>query len=228
MDGNTVALDASYADPAIAAKQRKLVDTQLAAMHVGNAPRHFSVVGELLQGLREQSDLEATTLLDAGCASCYYHEVIDYYVSGWVEYTGVDYNLGMIEMVNRLYPGLPIYKADLCDLGLFADQSYDIVLEGAALVQIREWKPALSELARIARRWLILHRESFYWDDKLTSCEVTRAYDNEVWSVRFNFLEVTAFLARRGFSMVSAICIADNGPQSGRTVLFKRLPMTKL
>ena len=215
-------LSQAYADPTIAAKQRELVGTQLAAMYAGNAPRHFSVVGVLLQGLREQSDLETVTLLDAGCASCYYHEVIDYYTPGWVQYAGVDYNLGMIEMVHWLYPELPIYKADLCDLSIFADQSYGIVLEGAALVQIQEWKLALSELARVARRWLILHRESFYWGNEPTSCEITRAYDNEVWSVRLNFLEVTAFLARKGFSMVSTTCITDSRLQSGRTVLFER------
>ena len=66
MDSNMAALDASLADPAIAAKQRKLVDTQLAAMYTGNTPRLFSVVGELFQELREQGGLEAVTLLEAG------------------------------------------------------------------------------------------------------------------------------------------------------------------
>lgn len=216
-------LSQAYADPAIAAKQRKLVDVQLAVMYAGEAPRHFSVLGELLQGLRERSDLEITTLLDAGCASAYYHEIIDYYVPSWVQYTGVDYNLGMIEMVHRLYPGLPIYKADLYDLSLFADRSYDIVMGCAALKQIQDWKPALGELARVTKRWLILHRESLYWESEPTSCEIVEAYDNQVWSVRFNKDELFDILAGLGFAFL-LIQSSDGSPNltAGQTLLFER------
>ena len=220
----------AYTDPAIAAKQRGwYVNTQLAAMYAGNAPRHFSVLGELLQGLKAQSDLESVTLLDAGCASCYYHEIVDFYVPGWIEYTGVDYNSGMVEMTHKLYPGLPIYQADMHDLNLFPDKSFDVVMEGATLTQIRDWKPALSELARVAKHWLILHRELLYWNDEPTSYEVVEAYDNQVWSVRFNKLELVNFLAAQGFSLVSTACVDSSGmPQLGQIMLFERLPMTEL
>lgn len=217
------AIDRAYADPAIAAKQREIVSSQLMAMHAGKTVRLFSVVGEILQGLRDESDYDTVTLLDAGCASCYYKEVIDYYVPGWVNYTGVDYNPGMIKMVHELYPGLPIHQADACDLSIFSDGSFDIVMEGALLMQIRDWKSALSELARVAKHWLILHRENLHWGHESTSCEVVSAYDKQVWAVRINKGELTGFLLARGFRQLSMTCTSSDGdPRSGRTILYGR------
>lgn len=223
MDSNTAALDASYADPAIAAKQRRVVDPQLADVHAGKGARRFSIIGEILQGLKNESGFDTVTLLDVGCASCYYHEIIEHYIPGWVKYTGVDYNPGMIKMARKLYPGLLVHQADARDLSIFPDKSFDIVIDSALLIQIRDWKPALSELARIAARWLILHRIALYWKNEPTSCKTTQAYDRQVWAVRFNKRELTKFLSERGFRLLSIACTADDGrSHSGHTILFGR------
>lgn len=216
-------IDQAYADPAIAAKQRRVVDPQLADVHAGKAARRFSIIGEILQGLKDESGLDTVTLLDVGCASCYYHEAIEYCIPGWVKYTGADYNPGMIEMARKLYPGLPVYQADARDLSIFSDRSFDIVMEGALLIQLRDWKPALSELARVAAHWLILHRISLYWKSEPTSYKTTRAYDKTVWAVRFNKRELTEFLSKRGFGLLSIACTSDDGySHSGHTILFGR------
>jgi ubiquinone/menaquinone biosynthesis C-methylase UbiE len=38
------------------------------------------------------------------------------------------------------------------------DKAYDVVLSGAVLVHVKEWKEAVRELARITGSYLILHR----------------------------------------------------------------------
>ena len=94
-------LSYSYADQTIATKQRELVGQQLAAMTTGNAPDHFKVVGRVLSQLRNQTDMTSLSLLDAGCGSAYYFEITDFYVPGWVEYVGVDFNPGMLATATR-------------------------------------------------------------------------------------------------------------------------------
>lgn len=218
-------LSQAYTSPDIAAKQRVIVDRQLREMHAGNAPAHFAVVGEIMAGLHCREGTEPITLLDAGCSSSYYHEIVEYYVPGWAQYTGVDYNPSMVDMSRARYPESVIVRGDLQRLG-FADRAFDMVLSGGTLVHIKNWQLALSELARVARRWLLLHRTWVYLD-KPTRCRASNAYGHEVWDHYLNQGELVQLVEDMGLKMFKN-CHAGEGPLddtegwSVRTHLFER------
>jgi len=174
----TVYVRDAYADPAIAAKQRVTVETELEAMRSGRHPILFQAVGDMLA--RIVPTLPAPiTLLDAGCGSAYYSEVIEYFVPNCYIYTGADYNPGMVALARKIYPALTIHQADLCSLD-FGDRSFDVVLSGACIAHIPEWTVALSELMRVASVYLVLHRNSIWLDDSPTTFDYRGDYDANV------------------------------------------------
>jgi SAM-dependent methyltransferase len=216
-------LSDSYADSSIAPKQRRLVDEQLQAMRIGKSPQHFQVVGRILSGLKEQTSARSFSLLDAGCGSGYYSEIIHHFVPGGIRYIGVDFNLGMLSMARQYYPGLPVARMDLRRLAV-RDASVDLVMSGAAIVHIREWDAALKELTRVTRKWLLLHRTLVYTSTP-TSVSVERHYEKDVYRVRISEAEFLALTDKLGMTLTMK-CDAGEGPvpedQENNTYLFER------
>ena len=216
-------LSNSYADSSIAPKQRQLVDEQLQAMRIGEAPQHFQVVGRILSGLKEQTGARSFSLLDAGCGSGYYSEIISHFVPGGIHYIGVDFNLGMLSMARQYYPALPVARMDLRRLAV-RDASVDLVMSGAAIVHIREWDTALKELTRVTRKWLLLHRTLVYTSTP-TSVSVERHYEKDVYRVRISEAEFLALTDKLGMTLTMK-CDAGEGQvpddQENNTYLFER------
>ena len=216
-------LSNSYADSSIAPKQRQLVDEQLQAMRNGEAPQHFQVVGRILSGLKEQAGARAFSLLDAGCGSGYYSEIISHFVPGGIHYIGVDFNLGMLSMARQYYPGLSVGRMDLRWLAV-RDASVDLVMSGAAIVHIREWDAALKELTRVTRKWLLLHR-TLVCKLTPTSVSVERHYEKDVYRVRISEAELLALIGTLGMDLIMK-CDAGEGQvpddQENNTYLFER------
>jgi SAM-dependent methyltransferase len=217
-------LSQSWAESIMATEQRIVVDRELAQMQEGIIRPLFRVAADILIELRGRNSLKNVTLLDIGCGSAYYYDVIGYFLPGWVQYTGVDFNPSMIELARKHHPALSLLQADTRDLSQFEDRAFDVVLSGAVLMTIREWLPALKEQARVTARWLILHRTPLYWDDELTSIGKTTAYGNQVWDVRFNKQQLVSILSELGFELLS-VRSSDNttDPQRGQTLLFERV-----
>lgn len=218
-------LTQSYADPTIAIKQRQLVDQQLQSMKNGNAPDHFKVVGRILSQLKGQTSLKSIDILDAGCGSAYYSEIVNFFVPGWIKYVGVDFNRGMLDMAQNLYPTLSLAYMDLQNLAV-CDGAFDLVMSGAVIVHIREWESAVRELARITRRWLLLHRTLVYTDGSPTSVTIERHYDKDVYRVRINEGELLTLMSNLEMNLVIK-CDAGEGElpmgQENNTYLFDRL-----
>ena len=188
-----------YKTAIMAAQQRPLVQEQLKALHEGEPTEEFRIVGEALMWLQERSQLATISLLDAGCASAYYYEVIEAYVPHWAEYSGIDYNDEAISMARDLYPGLPLYRGDITDPG-FTTGQFDAVLTSATINHIKDWRSALRELTGICRHWLILHRLPVH--DEETQVGMTEAYGEKTWDIIFNGHELAFVLAERNFHMI--------------------------
>ncbi len=220
-------LSRNYADPAIAARQRVLVDEQLAAMYERNAPPHFSTVGVVLNRIdREEASAEPAkrlSLLDAACGSAYYSEVIDHFAPNLVEYTGCDYNPGMVALAKECYPGLPVYECDVRKLTMFDAATFDVVLSGATIIHIREWRAALKELARVARRWLVLHRTWVHTDATPTTREIHDAYGQRVWCYTFNEAQLIKQVRDLNFDLVATYPTGEAIRHGAvKTYLFRR------
>ena len=209
----------NYKEPSIADKQREIADRQLSAMHAGNPPPHFDSYGQILKRLRGMTDSPRFSMVDAGCGSAYYHEISEYYVPGWILYTGLDYNKGMLAMAKDRYPNITLREADLRDMNL-PPKSYDIVLSGAAIMHIQEWEKAVVELANAAKRFLILHRTWVHTDNTPTSGRFKTTYDVEAWFGTINEKELIMLVGSLGLNLIEH-CQAGEGDQV-KTYVFER------
>jgi SAM-dependent methyltransferase len=204
----------------IPAQQRQIVDGQLEAMRAGNAPPHFAVVGKMLKQIRDEVSAGAA-LLDAGCGSAYYYEVIEFYLPRWARYTGVDFSPAMVELARERYPDLPVSLGDLRDLSMFRDHTFDIVMSGATIAHIAEWKQALWELARVTSKWLLLHRTWVHDGDTLTFTE--NAYGHDVLYSKLGERELLTTLDDLGFFLTEERPSGEAIPGGAvKTYLFRR------
>ena len=103
------------------------------------------------------ADVEASvsTVLEVGCGGGYNSELIAMRRPE-LRYTGVDLSSAMIELCKRHYPERTFATASAYDLD-FADHSFDIVLDGVALLHMLRWQTALAQYARVSADWVILH-----------------------------------------------------------------------
>ena len=188
-----------YLNALMATQQRPGAEAELKAMRQGLAPDAFRVLGKAVYWLKNQSQLGLVSLLDAGCASAYYHEVIEFYTPGWVEYTGIDFNTEAIHMAKALYPDRPLFVANIMQMG-FVNQQFDAVLSAATINHIKKWRLALAELTQVCRHWLILHRLPVHEEETMVS--TAEAYGETVWDIVFNSQELAFTLAKKGFSRI--------------------------
>jgi len=202
----------AYAAPTIAAKQRAVVDPQLKAMRAGRPIPLFQAIGGILAEIVPTLP-SPITLLDAGCGSAYYSEVVEHFTPNCYIYVGADYNPGMVALAREIYPSLTIHQADLCSLG-FDDWSFDVVLSGACIAHIPEWETALSELTRVASTYLILHRNPIYLDGTLTTFDYRNDYDAGIWVYQFNEHELLSKVSG-DFNVITA---KDVCPPTARMV----------
>ena len=214
----------AYTASDVALKQRTMVDRQLAEMLAGNPPSHFDSLGKLLQQLRESTKSEHVTLLDAACSSAYYADIVQHYVSDWVEYTGYDFNPGMVALARNLHPEFSTLWGDVRNMGMFQDRIFDIVLSGATIMHIKDWQIAIKELARVADKWLILHRTWVYPNHTPTQIQVRDGYGHNTWYITFNEKELVDLVRVCGFVQKQSI---PSGESSGAnwtnlTYLFER------
>lgn len=191
----------AFAAPHIAAKQRTIVMGELRDMRKGEPPVLFQVAGDALAEIAPTLPAPIT-LLDVGCGSAYYSEVTEYFTPNRYVYTGADYNPGMVALARKLYPSLTIHQADACCLK-FGDRSFDVVFSGACIAHIPEWMVALSEIARVARFYLVLHRNPVWIDGTPTTFDFRGDYGAGIWVHRFNEQELLGHVLG-DFNLVAA------------------------
>ena len=148
------AMGNSWKDPRIPEEQLKIVVEELEMLRSGNPPSVYTVAAEALNNIPGTDTL---SLLDFGCASGYYYEVISTLAKKKFEYTGADYSQSMLNLARRRYPDTEFKRLDIRHIDL-SDKSYDVVFTGAVIVHVKEWKDAVKELARITKSYLVLHR----------------------------------------------------------------------
>lgn len=177
-------LSRNYAASNLAQKQRDVVNEQLVRLRSGDPFSYFEVVGKAASEICQT--LDSVRLLDVGCGTAYYSEVLEVLKPGWADYTGADYSEGMLELAAQYYPNLTLSQADIYNLP-FPDQSFDVVLSGACITHIYDWRRAVSELERVTGRFLLLHRNSMR---DVTVLELFRAYGTELFHWFFNESEL--------------------------------------
>jgi len=135
-------------------EQWKVAEQELQMLRQGHIPDVYEAAG---QALKRIPGTDKLTLLEVGCGCGYYSEVIPELAGDRFSYVGADYSEAMLAFAGTKYPEVRFLKVDITQID-FPDNSFDVVLSGAVIKHVPEWRKAIQELARVAGKYLILHR----------------------------------------------------------------------
>lgn len=191
------------------ARQRELVDTQLAAYRRGESVDVFDVMTCALRAL--PSDVHGMSVLEVGCSSGFYSEVFE--IAGLeVHYAGCDYSDAFIGLARQKYPAVRFEVEDATALK-YGDDTFDIVISGCCLLHIPEYETAVAETARVARRYAIFHRTPVVLG-KPNVYYRKQAYGVETVEIHFNEPQLLALLAKLGLDLIATYTL-DESVQGG-------------
>jgi len=156
--------------------------------------------------------LDDRTILEIGCASGYYNEVLR--IKGIkAEYHGCDYSPAFIEFAQELYPGLDFQVQDACGL-TYPDGSFDIVISGCCLLHIMNYAEAVAEAARTSRQYVVFHRTPVL-HRKATSYYLKTAYGVRMFEIHFNERELLRLMRKSGLKVEDIITFSMSFEDSG-------------
>lgn len=180
------------------ARQRELVDRQLAAYHRGDEVDVFDVLVESLRDL--QGVAVPMRVLEVGCSSGYYSEVFKIAKLD-VDYTGCDYSEPFVALARQRHPEWPFDVQDATAL-VYADNAFDVVISGCCLLHIPEYQIAVAETARVASRYAIFHRTPVVLGQP-NKYYRKQAYGVETVEIHFNEPQFLQLLADSGLELLA-------------------------
>jgi ubiquinone/menaquinone biosynthesis C-methylase UbiE len=116
--------------------QRKLIDRF-----------HHVIMGKI-------GELAPSTFLDAGCGEGFVAEILTRQMPG-LTLTGFDFNPESVEIARQMNPACSFVEASIFDIP-FEDNSFDLVGCFEVLEHQVDPRPALTELARVASKHVII------------------------------------------------------------------------
>jgi SAM-dependent methyltransferase len=97
-------------------------------------------------------------LLDIGCGVGQYSELVDRWFGAEIVYCGCDVSPEMVAVAGATWPGRTFERDDVLDSRLDYDD-YDVLLAGALVDVLAEWRPALDAILGSDAPYVILHRQ---------------------------------------------------------------------
>jgi SAM-dependent methyltransferase len=179
----TANMTTAWQSKEIPAKQRALVQQELAAMYAGTVPAHFQALIDLLKPVVFPN----CSILEIGCASGYYYEIMKHLLKIPFAYTGVDYSQPLINLAKECYPSVPdaqFFVADGANL-FFPNRGFDIVISGCVLLHVPNYKQHIMETARVAKDIIVAARTPIC-RKRPTVYQKKIAYDVETVELIFN------------------------------------------
>jgi ubiquinone/menaquinone biosynthesis C-methylase UbiE len=193
----TEALTSAWKSEEIPTKQRALVQKELENMYKGNPPIVYQVLARSLQPYV----FPHCTILEIGCASGYYYEILEYLLNIKISYTGVDYSEPLISMAKDYYPKANFYVADGSNLPFKNDQFY-IVISSCVLLHTPNYEEQIKETARVAERYVIAHRTPIS-RHRETQYFKKYAYGVETVEIRYNEKEIVSEFEKNGLKLIT-------------------------
>jgi SAM-dependent methyltransferase len=176
-------------------RQERAYRGLIAAMKDGEPRLDLRIAAEAVAA----TGLSNPRLLEIGCGSGYYSEVLAALLPGGVRYTGIDYSDAMIARAREHYPSIAFEVADATKLP-YADQAFDIAFNGVSLMHILDYHAAIREAARVAR-FCIFHSVPVF-DDYRTTFLSKYAYGAPVVEVVFGRQELMSLCNEAGLRLV--------------------------
>jgi ubiquinone/menaquinone biosynthesis C-methylase UbiE len=122
-------------------------------MYRGEPTVEFRTLADLLRPIAPPG----VSVLEIGCASGYYYEILEYLLNRRIDYTGVDYSEALITMARDYYPRASFWVADGASL-FFADRLFDIVISSCILLHVPNYRDHIAETCRVSGTYTVLHR----------------------------------------------------------------------
>lgn len=194
----------AWQDESIPCKQRALVQRQLQKMYRGEVEAPFQVLADTLENVVTDD----AAILEIGCASGYYYEVLEYLLNRRLSYTGVDYSEPLIRMAKDFYPLANFHVADGAHLP-FAARSFPIVISSCVLLHVPNYQEHILETARVADKYIVAHRTPVC-KVGVTSYQKKFAYGVETVELVFNERELLAMFESYGFTVLHTLEYSAN------------------
>jgi SAM-dependent methyltransferase len=195
----TTELAQSWCSDEIPLKQRALVQRELGELYRGHVPKVFQVLADALQ----PHVRPGIGLLEVGCASGYYSEVLEYLLKTRLSYVGVDFSPAMVRLARTYYPQAHFEVGDGAALR-FEDNGYPIVVSSGVLLHVQNYAAHIAEAARVASGIVVLHRTPMY-RAAATAYFKKLAYGVETFELRFNERELLELCAHAGLECEACV-----------------------
>ncbi len=217
-------LSGSWMNDEIPAKQRSIVERELAEYRAGKPSRVFDAIVDIL--LHNIPALENRRLLEIGCSSGYYSEVLRCRRVA-VTYRGCDFSAAFVHLAREKYPSIRFDVEDATSLS-YDTNSFDIVVSGCCLLHISQYEMAIAEATRVSREYVVFHRTPvlhmtgpvFY---------TKMAYGVEMLEIHFNEQQLVRMFVAHGLNVIdinSHISMTESGQRDRlyhKTYLCRKL-----
>jgi len=136
-----------------------------------------------------------TTVLEVGAGGGHISEILLARLPQ-IEYSGLDISPASMRVASQRYPGRRFTVGSAYELP-FADDEFDVVIDGVALLHMDQWRTALAEYARVAAHHVILHGLTITTDHPTTRF-AKYAYGQPTTELVFADSEIREECARLG------------------------------
>lgn len=196
-------LIAGWQDPTIPQRQRQLVNSELERMYQGDVIPVYQVAADAVKATKEV----APFIIEVGCASGYYSEVLSHLLGHQVRYLGIDYSAALVKQAQQCYPTVPFLLADATALPLRSG-CCDILFSPALLMHVPAYKQAIQECARVSHSWCIFHRTPVVKQAPVKYFS-KYAYGVPVVEITFNEEELLSLFDKYGLEVRNTLTIGQ-------------------
>lgn len=174
------------------ARQERAYRGLIAEMKRGRPRIDFEVAAKAVAA----TGIRHPRLVEIGCGSGSYSEILATLLPDGVDYRGIDYSETMIARARIQHPGRPFEVGDATNLP-YGDRSFEVVFNGVALMHIVDYEAAIREAARVAERYCIFHCVPVF-HDHMTTFLTKFAYGAPVVEVIFAKGELLSICGEAG------------------------------
>jgi ubiquinone/menaquinone biosynthesis C-methylase UbiE len=144
-------------------------------------------------------NLRDWTIIEVGCGSAYNKNLL-FEIDKTINYLGLDSSLSALQYARKLDINNRLIQGTSASIPL-KDNSVDIVLDGAALIHILDWRASVEDYARVSKKFIVLH--SITLTNEKTTLFSKYAYGAKVYEIAFNREELASTLFNLNFKLTS-------------------------
>ena len=192
----TESMTSAWKSDKIPLRQRALTQKELKSMYKGETPPPYKVLADCLRPYMHPG----CSILEIGCASGYYYEVLEYLLNMRISYTGVDYSEPLVAMAREYYPKATFSVADGALLP-FENEQFLVAVSSCVLLHVPNYREHIKETVRIAERFVVVHRTPIC-RQRPTWYFKKMAYGVETVELTFNEDEIVSEFIANGLKLI--------------------------